>query len=216
MRLLNCAVRKTRPLAYLTAMLLGAGACLEPTSPAVNHSPTSDAAFGLGAREVTIDFSSYGFGKIFEPAFYRPDGIAFPAERCGSAGCTQWFVGFFQGDAALAGEPWFGPVQATFARPISDLSLRVAPGLQGTATYALNVFAASGRLLATTSVTVTQDFGDPANSGPGYFTITLPNLPGPAKSFTLDNVFVRSSFPQTVAIPYGISSITYTHWGNQP
>jgi hypothetical protein len=37
----------------------------------------------------------------------------------------------------------------------------------------------------------------------------------PAKSFELDNVFVRSSFSNTV-IPYGVSSISYTHWGKQP
>ena len=58
--------------------------------------------------------------------------------------------------------------------------------------------------------------GDPANSGFGYFTMTLTNLPGPAGSFALDNVFVRSSFPQNGVIPFGVSSITYTHWGNQP
>ena len=33
----------------------------------------------------------------------------------------------------------------------------------------------------------------------------LTNLPGPAGSFALDNVFVRSSFPQNVAIPFGVS-----------
>jgi len=101
-----------------------------------------------------------------------------------------------------------GPVTATFARPISELSVRVAPALQGTALYLLNAFAESGALLATTSVTVTQDEGDPANSGSGYFTMS--------GSFALDNVFVCSSFPQNVAIPFGVSSITYTHWGNQP
>ena len=217
MRLLNCAVRKTRPFGPLTALLLGgAGACLEPTSPAADLPLPSKAAVGLGAREVTIDFSSYGAGKVFESDFYRLDGIVFPPEACGSAGCTPWFVGFVQGDAALAGEPRFGPVKATFTRPISALSLLVAPSLQGTARYVLSVFAVSGKLLATTSVTVTQDFGDPANSGFGYFAISLPNLPGPAKSLLLENVFVRSSFPQNVEIPYGVSSISYTHWGEQP
>ena len=216
MRSLNCTVRKTRPFAYLTALLLGAGACLEPTGPAVGFSQPSNAAVGLSAREVTIDFSSYGAGKVFDPEFYRLDGITFPREACGSAGCSPWLVGFYQGDAALVGEPRFGSVKATFTRPIADLLLRVAPGLQGTATYLLKAFAPSGRLLATTSVTVTEDFGDPANSGFGYFEIRLANLPGPAKSFTLDNVFVRSSFPQNVAIPYGVSSISYTHWAGQP
>jgi len=173
-------------------------------------------SFSVGASAVTIDFTSYGEGKVFQPDFYRSDGIVFPAERCGSAGCDTWFVGFTQGDVALDGEPSRGPVQATFTRPISDVSLRVAPRAQGTATYTLSVFAASGELLATTAVTVTQDFGDPANSGFGYFTISLTNLPSPAKRFTLENVFVRSSFPSNPEIAYGVSSISYTHWGKQP
>jgi len=167
---------------------------------------------GLGAPSETIDFSSFGSSKDFEPDFFRLDGILFPPEQCGSSGCGTWFVQFIQGDAALVG----GPVTATFARPISDLSVQVAPSLQGTARYVLNAFAESGALLATTSVTVTQDEGDPANSGFGYFTMSLTNLAGQAKSFVLDNVFVRSSFPQNVVIPFGVSSISYTHWGNQP
>lgn len=215
MRCFNCAVGNVRSLA-LTALVLAAGACHEPTGPTVDRPMSPNAAVGRAARQVTIDFSSYGSGKVFESEFYRSDGIVFPPEACGSAGCTPWFVGFVQGDAALAGEPRFGPVRSTFTRPISDLSLLVAPGLQGTATYVLSAFAASGKLLATTSVTVTEDFGDPANSGFGYHEIRLTNLPSPAKSFSLHNVFVRSSFPQNVEIPYGVSSISYTHWDKHP
>jgi hypothetical protein len=186
-------------------------------SPLAASQPTFGvgAPIGLGVRNVTIDFTSFGQGKVFEPAFYRLDGILFPPEACGSAGCTPWFIGFIQGDDALAGDPRFGPVTATFSRPISDLSLRVAPALQGTATYVLRAFDQPGRLIATTSITVTQDLADPEDSGPGYFTISLTNLGRPAKSFELDNVFVRSSFSNTV-IPYGVSSISYTHWGKQP
>ena len=172
-------------------------------------------AASVGDREVTIDFSSYGAGRVFDPEFYRDDGIRFPPERCGSAGCDAWFVGFVQSDAALVQTPLLGPIQATFTRPVSDLSLRVAPSLQGTATFVLKAFAGSGEVLAETSVTVTQDFGDPANTGFGYFTVSLMDLPHPAKSFTLDSVFVRSSFGWT-EIPYGVSSITYVHWGGKP
>jgi hypothetical protein len=183
---------------------------LEP-SPGETSEKVSSAA---RAREVTIDFTSYGDGKLFEPGFYRSEGIVFPPERCGAAGCVTWFVGFIQGDAALTvEESRFGPVTATFTRPISSLSLRVAPALQGTATYVLSAFAASGKLVATTSVTITQDFGDPANTGFGYVTIALTNLPRPVKSFTLTNVFLRSTFPSNDHIPYGVSSISYTHWG---
>jgi len=162
---------------------------------------------------VTIDFSTFGSGREFEPRFFRSDGIEFPVQACGPAGCTPWFVGFVQGDAALVGDNLFGPVTALFSRPVSDLALLVAPGLQGTATYVLRAFAASGNLIGTTSVTVTEDFGDPANTGFGYFAIGLTNLSSPAKSFSLENVFVRSSYPQVDRVPYGVSSISFRHWG---
>lgn len=179
-------------------------------------SSPSGAPFRGSPREVTIDLSSFGAGDIFEPDFYRAQGIRFPRQRCGSAGCANWSIAhIIQGDDALLGEPGFGPIKANFAKPISDLSLQVAPALQGTARYVLKAFAASGKLLATASVTVTQDFGDPATTGFGYFTISLRNLRRPAKSFTLENVFVRSSFPGNTEIPYGVSSISYTRWGKQ-
>jgi len=191
-------------------------ACVDrsPAGPVYRPSSNAAARVGVGAADVTIDFSSFGEGKEFQPTFYKLDGILFPSEECGPAGCRPWFVGFTQGDAGLEGQPRFGPVTATFMRPISDLSLRVAPRLQGTATYLLSAFAASGELLATTSLTVTQDEGDPANSGPGYFTISLTDLHGPAKRFALDNVFVRSSFPLPLntEIDYAVSSISYLHW----
>jgi hypothetical protein len=197
---------------FLPGPLLVALSCSEaPTGPEPSFKP------GVAARQVTIDFTSFGAGDTFEPAFYRSDGLVFPAQRCGSAGCDSWFIWHVvQDDDALLGENWFGPVKGSFTRPISSLSLRVAPGLQGTATYVLSAFAASGKLIATTSVTVTQDFGDPANTGFGYFTMSLPNLSAPAKSFTLDNVFIRSSSPTTTNMPYGVSSISYRHWGGKP
>ena len=198
-------------LLTLTVTLLPACADRSPTAPPGPPSFALSARVGLGTPSVTIDFSSFGSSRFFVPDFYRLDGILFPPVQCGASGCGAWFVQFIQGDAALV-----GPVTATFARPISELSVRVAPALQGTALYVLTAFAGSGALLATTSVTVTQDEGDPANSGVGYFTMMLTNLPGPAWSFALDNVFVRSSFPQNAAIPFGVSSITYTHWGKQP
>lgn len=216
----------------LAATLLLALSCSEvPTTSEPAMEPSDAGNNGLaspgvgrsriGARDVTIDFTSFGAGiaggNVFEPDFYRSDGIRFPPQRCGSAGCASWLIWHIvQGDDALWGETRFGPIKATFTRPVSSLSLRVAPSLQGTATYVLSAFAASGKLLATTSVTVTQDFGDPANTGFGYFTVSLTNLPKPAKSFTLNQVFVRSSFPLNTDITYGVSSISYTHWGQQP
>jgi hypothetical protein len=195
----------------LLGILLAALSCSDaPTSPEPSFKP------GVAARKVTIDFTSVGVGNVLEPDFYRSDGIRFSPQQCGFAGCRTWSVELIQGHAALLGEPQFGPVKATFTRPISGISLRVAPALQGTVRYVLKAFAASGKLVGTTAVTVTEDFGDPANSGFGYHTISLPNLPRPAKSFTFHSVFVRSSFPTNTEIPYGVSSISYTHWGGRP
>jgi hypothetical protein len=168
-------------------------------------------AVGPPPSEASVDFSSHGFGAL-DPDFYRSDGIVFPGEQCGAAGCMPPEVVLTQDDAALVGLPRFGPVEARFTRPISAISLRVAPRLQGTATYTLRAFAGSGELVDSVSVTVTQDFGDPENTGFGYFTISLEQLDSPAKSFTLDSVFVRSSFPFNQEIDYGISSIVFTHW----
>jgi hypothetical protein len=195
----------------LPGLLLVSLSCDDaPTGPA----PSFEAS--VAGREVTIDFTSFGEG-IFEPDFYRKDGIRFPARRCGSAGCDSWFIVFaLQGDHALLGERQWGPIKGRFTRPISNLSMQIAPGLQGTAVYVLKAFDGSGRLVSRTSRTVTQDSGDPEDTGQGYFTMSFPNLPRPAKSFTLDNEFLRSSFPLDTDIPYGVSSISYRHWGGKP
>jgi hypothetical protein len=187
--------------------------------PSCSDTPVTlepDLRNGVAQRRVTIDFSSFGIGNNWDPNFYKSDGIRFTRQQCGTAGCRVLSVDFIQGDAALQGEPSFGPIRATFTRPVSDLSLQVAPGLQGTVIYVLKAFTASGKLLGRTNVRVTQDFGDPANTGFGYVTVRLPRLSRPAKSFTFQSVFVRSSFPLNTEISYGISSITYTHWGRQP
>lgn len=165
----------------------------------------------VGDQAATIDFSDVGFGNVVDAGFYRSDGLLFPEEQCGSA-CADWRIGFVQGDEALVQPRPLGPIEGTFTRPVSGLSFSVAPAFQGTATYFLKVYGASGRLLADTSVTVTEDYGDPENMGFGYFTIGVSELAEPAKSFVLDNVFVRSSFPTNPVIPYAVSSISFTHW----
>ena len=99
-----------------------------------------------------------------------------------------------------------------FVRPAAQVSVLVAPRLQGTARYVLRVFGADGRPLAEQSVTVTQDFGDPANTGFGSFSLAVRGLARPAASFTVESIFVRSSFPGTSEIPFGISSISFAHF----
>ena len=154
-----------------------------------------------------IDFTTSP-GGVFDPNFYELDGIVFPSQRCGSAGCAPWFIGFVQGDQALIQSPVFGPVTATFTSPISGLSLQIAPASQGTAIYTLTALSGSGEVLGTMSRTITQDSGDPEDGPPGYFTMTLESLQTPAASFILDSEFVRSSFGNN-AIEYGVSSITF-------
>jgi hypothetical protein len=191
---------------FVWMLVLGAVAAglLAATSSAV--------APGVGAREVTIDFSNNAVGD-FDPLFYRSDGIVFPPQACGSAGCFSWSISLIQGDNALFGNPLTGPITATFTRPVSELSFSIAPFVQGTAVYTLTAFSASGEEVASQSLTVTQDTGDP-NTGPfGYFTISLEGLAKPVKSFTLDQVFVRSSFGGSGPIDFGVSSISFTHWG---
>ncbi len=176
---------------------------------------SAEASVGVGAPEVTVDFSSFGEG-LFDPNFFRLDGIVFPSQQCGSVGCVPLVVSFVQGDDALLGDPSFGFVTAKFTRPVSNLSLSFAPDRQGTATYVLKAYSGSGKVIASSSITVTEDFGDPANEGFGYHVVSLTNLSTPAVSFTLDSIFVRSSFPSNTEIGYGVSSISYSHWGGQP
>jgi hypothetical protein len=142
-----------------------------------------------------IDFSSAGEG-VFQTDFFRKQGLIF----------TQGdFVGFVQGDEALV-----GPIAGSFHPSVCSLSLRVAPALQGTAAYTLTAFSPSGEIVSQVTVTVTQDSGDPENGPFGYFTIELANLTPRANYFTLENRFIRSSFPQNTQIPFAISSLTYT------
>jgi hypothetical protein len=134
--------------------------------------------------EVTIDFSTAPrYPAPFPNDFYASQGIVFTA--------SSGFVGFVQGNAAIAGSP---TIAADFSTPITGLSVEVAPGVQGTFEYTLTAFSQTGGVVATTSVIVTQDEGDPAHQGFGYVTMDLGRLPRPATSFTLQGRFIRSSF----------------------
>jgi hypothetical protein len=146
------------------------------------------------ASATTADFSTHGQGS-FDQSFYRADGVTFTEGT---------FVGYIQGDDALVGS-----IAGDFKPKGSSLSARVAPAAQGTATYTLTALAASDKPIASTSVTVTQDEGDPANSGWGYFDIDLGQLPKRARAFTLTNTFVRSSYPHITTIPFGVSSLSF-------
>jgi hypothetical protein len=163
-------------------MLLGAFVAIAPAARAATTAAT------------TIDFSTVSQGP-FDQSFFTRDGIVFTEGT---------FVGFVQGDNALV-----GPVAGTVKGGFSSLSARVAPAMQGTATYTLTAFK-QGNQIAATSITVTQDEGDPTTGSFGYFTINIGPLPKKADSFSLSNLFVRSSFPGVTLIEFGVSSITFS------
>jgi hypothetical protein len=149
------------------------------------------------ASAAEIDFSTHGQGP-FDSQFYGGDGVVF----------TQGsFVGYVQGDEAL-----IGPAGASVKKGLTRVSARVAPSIQGTATYTLAAYKSS-QMIGSRSVTVTQDEGDPATSGFGYFTIELGPLYKKATSFRLSNSFVRSSFSHVTEIQFGLASITLSSAG---
>jgi len=197
LRALRSALAKGQPIT-LRATVGSRSACAQYSEPAGD----------------TIDFSTFGDGREFDPLFYQDDRIVFPPQQCGPVGCGNWFVGFIQGDAALVGGPLLAPIEAMFTKPIFGLSLRVAPGAQGTAEYTLTAFNSGGHVVARKSVTITQDMGDPLTDPFGYFSIDLGRFRQPATSFTLGSKDIRSSFGLTGrTIEYGVSSITFVPAG---
>lgn len=175
------------------SLLVSVWLCLPITQAwAAPATETGNCGSGVTQR---IDFSSPGQGT-FQPDFFKNQGLIF----------TQGsFVGFVQGDEAL-----IGPIAGIFRPSVCSLSVRVAPALQGTAAYTLTAFAPSGEIVSQATVTVTQDSGDPENGSFGYFSLELENLTPRANHFTLENRFIRSSFPHNTQIPFAISSLTYT------
>ncbi len=151
-------------------------------------------AGNVNAFPTTVDFSTHGQGS-FQSDFFQGSGIIFT---------TGSFVGFIQSDETLN-----GPIAANFATPVSRLFAEIAPALQGTAMYTLSVFDDSANIIDSTSLTVTQDTGDPNSGSFGSFTIDLGTIPTAATSFTIENTFIRSSFATNTSIPYGVSSITF-------
>jgi hypothetical protein len=156
------------------------------------------------AVPVTIDMTAHGQG-VFDQEFFKSQGIIFTEGD---------FVGFIQGDEALglvegASHPGTLRISGLFAPgAVTSISAQIAPGFQGTAVYRLAALDVLSNIIASRSVLVTQDEGDPENSGFGYFTIALSELPGPV-GFFVDNTFVRSSFPVNRTTDGGVSSITF-------
>jgi hypothetical protein len=165
-----------------------------------------------GSQLQSIDFSFAPSDSLLPKVFYKAQGIIFNDE---------YFVGFIQGDDALVSRSTANgdaaQIGATFTAPVTDLSMELAPAFQGTAEYTATAFDSRGQVVATKSVTRTEDIGDPADQGFGYLTIDLGPLPRPARSFILTSRFIRSSFgtPNCTngglsCFEFGISTITYT------
>ena len=150
--------------------------------------PTSAAA------EV-IDISAL-VDQPFDETFFADQGLIFTSPLA---------LGFVQGDDAL-----IGPVSGRFARRVTGLSALVAPGFQGTADYTLAAFDSRANLVGRTTIRITQDEGDPDNTGFGYLALDLGHLARPARSFSLTNQFVRSSFPDRTFIDFGVSTFEFT------
>jgi hypothetical protein len=151
------------------------------------------AASAASSGSIAIDFSQHGEGS-FDQSFFS--GVRFTEGT---------FVGYVQGDQAL-----IGPVGASVKRGFVSATARFAPSNQGTADYTLAALGSSGRVIASNTVRVTQDTGDPESGPFGYETIALGPLTKRASSFRLSNTFVRSSYPQFTLIDFGVSQITLT------
>ncbi len=163
--------------------------------------PPSAATLG---REITIDFSLAGNATAFDSEFFQGEPIVFAKQDCRWETCQDWFIGYVQGDDAIVN----GPTPVTFTRPVSALSVRVAPGLQGKADYRLAAYDRAGNVLASKSVIVAQYESDP-HAPFGYFTVELGPLPRPARSFTFEQTNLEMG-PGVTNIEYGMSEITFT------
>lgn len=169
--------------------------------------PPSNTTGGspLPGRVVRIDFSRAGKLSAFDPRFFEQDGVVFPPQFCPVDVCSDWFVGWIQGDDALVG----GPISATFTRSVSSLSVRAAPGAQGTAEYTLTAFDRGGEVIAMKSVVVAQYIADPQVTPLGYFVVELGPLSKPARRFTFEQKDL--DLPAGMAgIGYGLAEISFT------
>lgn len=150
--------------------------------------------------DVIIDFSALRDGPSDNSDFFADLGVSFrrPLE-----------LGFVQGDdAVLVGS--LGALAGDFARRATSVSAFVAPAFQGTADYTLAALDASSHLIASTTIRITQDIGDPLDTGPGYVPIRLGTLSQPVQAFSLSSEFVGSSFPQVRFIDFGVSSLQFS------
>jgi hypothetical protein len=172
------------------------------------------AASASHARTATIDFSAIGSGNNMPHDYFVPQGVSFAPQQCyGSPTCHPWFVGWIQGDDAIGGGQYGGPIVGRFIWPASDVSVAVAPVYQFKAKYVLTAFDATGGLIARKVIVESQDQGLPGLSQPyGYFTMDLTNLTRPACSFSIRTYFVATSYPANKFADFGMDTIKLRFW----
>lgn len=152
------------------------------------------------AVPINIDISVHGGGP-FDQDFFKPKGVVFSEGD---------FVGFVQGDDALIFDQSNG-IRGSFApAAVTNISVEVAPYLQGTWAYRLAALDVLSDIIDSKTILVTQDSGDPEHSGFGYFPIELTGLPG-AIGFFVESSFIRNSFGTTPGNNIAaLSSISFT------
>jgi hypothetical protein len=166
------------------------------------------AASSRHAQTAVVDFSAIGSGNNMPPDYFEPEGVQFAPQQCyGSPACHPWFVGWIQGDDAIGGGQYGGPIVAQFIWPVADVSVSVAPAYQFKAKYVLTAFDADGGLVARKVIVESQDQGLPGLSPFGYFTISLENLTRPACRFSIRTYFVAASNPANKIADFGLSTI---------
>jgi len=152
-------------------------------------SPDSKAA---PVTTVTIAIDDLGTWT----GFYNVDPLAFKANGIRLA--SDYVVGFSNGHAVLLGSASNTPpfmIAASFTRPVSGVSASIRMHVQGTADYTLAAYAASGDLVGSSTITLSQDGLDG-----NFYTLSLDNLPIKAKSFTILG-----------GLDYGVRSISYSY-----
>lgn len=130
----------------------------------------------------TIDMSDHGVGP-FDQNYFASQGVVFTEGD---------FVGYVQGDEALIFDRANGITGLFKSAAVKSISVDIAPWSQGTWSYRLSALNGLSEILASKSIVVTQDPGDPDHSGFGYFSIGLSGLKGVA-GFNIYSTFIRST-----------------------
>jgi hypothetical protein len=170
-------------LTLLVVSLIALAAGVAPPVSSAEPKPTS----------VTIDFDDLGPWTVsfsMDPLSFKSDGIRFVDEYM--VGMSN-FHAVLMGSQAYNTPPW--TIAASFMRPVTSVTATIRMGLQGTSQYTLVAYSASGAVVGSNTITLTQDGLDG-----NFYDIVVDELPSKAKSFSIVG-----------GIDYGVRSITYQY-----